>query len=214
MEPFGNNPPDENPSGLGVFEFPLRDQGAYADKETNLLYNWYRYRDTGVGRFPQADPLGLYGGDLSLYVLRANNPLMFTDPRGLTIWVCNRRVVWYLGGVGNHSYFWDDRNGQCCGRDDGRDPLRNCKERGRSGGDACVPVSGSEGKEDAIMSCCQKRANEGPFIPPKNDCHVSLDNCLKDTGLPNPGAPGGRMGACSSCWRSDTAPSSIDYTAP
>lgn len=83
-EPFGDNPPDENPSGLGVFEFPLRDEGTYFDKETGLLYNMNRYRDTSGGRFLQADPLGLYGGDLSLYVLRGNDPLSFTDPLGLT----------------------------------------------------------------------------------------------------------------------------------
>jgi RHS repeat-associated protein len=82
-EPFGDNPPDENPSGLGVFEFPLRDEGTYFDKETNLAYNWNRYRDLSGGRFIQADPLGLNGGDLSLYVLRGNDPLSFTDPYGL-----------------------------------------------------------------------------------------------------------------------------------
>jgi RHS repeat-associated protein len=82
-DPFGGNTPDENPSGLGAFEFPLRDEGTYADKETNLIYNWNRYRDPLSGRFIQADPLGLAGGDLSLYALRKNNPLIFTDPRGL-----------------------------------------------------------------------------------------------------------------------------------
>jgi RHS repeat-associated protein len=61
----------------------LRDEGTYADKETNLVYNWNRYRDTDSGRFIQADPLGLDGGDLSLYVLRKNSPLLFTDPYGL-----------------------------------------------------------------------------------------------------------------------------------
>jgi RHS repeat-associated protein len=81
-DPFGGNPPDENPSGLGTFEFPLRDEGTYLDKETNLLYNLHRYRDLDAGRFTQADPLGLYGGDLSLYVLRQNNPLSYTDPTG------------------------------------------------------------------------------------------------------------------------------------
>jgi RHS repeat-associated protein len=83
QEPFGDSPPDENLSSLGAFEFPLRDEGTYADKETNLLYNWNRYRDLNAGRFIQADPLGLYGGDLSLYVLTKNNPLSFTDPDGL-----------------------------------------------------------------------------------------------------------------------------------
>jgi RHS repeat-associated protein len=85
-DPFGNNPPDENPSGLGVFEFSLRDAGTYADKETNLNYNWNRYRDLNSGRFIQADPLGLKGGDLSLYVLRKNNPLTYLDPTGLVNW--------------------------------------------------------------------------------------------------------------------------------
>jgi uncharacterized protein RhaS with RHS repeats len=41
-EPSGNSPPDENPSGLGLFEFPLRHGGwQYADKETNLHYNYF-----------------------------------------------------------------------------------------------------------------------------------------------------------------------------
>jgi RHS repeat-associated protein len=66
-----------------VFEQPVRFEGTYADRETNLLYNVNRYRDLNAGRFIQADPLGLYGGDLSLYVLTKNNPLSFTDPFGL-----------------------------------------------------------------------------------------------------------------------------------
>ena len=82
-DPFGGNAPDENPSGLGAFEFPLRDKGTYADKETNLVYNWNRYRDPPSGRFIQADPLGINAGDISLYVLRSNNPLSFSDPKGL-----------------------------------------------------------------------------------------------------------------------------------
>lgn len=63
----------------------MRDEGTYLDKETNALYNWWRYRDLDAGRFIQADPLGLRGGDLSLYVLRGNNPLSYTDPRGLLL---------------------------------------------------------------------------------------------------------------------------------
>ena len=44
QEPFGVNAPDENPSSLGVFEFPLRFPGQYADKETNL-YVWLVHGD-------------------------------------------------------------------------------------------------------------------------------------------------------------------------
>jgi RHS repeat-associated protein len=50
QEPFGVNVPDENPSGLGAFEFPLRFPGQYADKETNLYYNYFRDYDAVVGR--------------------------------------------------------------------------------------------------------------------------------------------------------------------
>jgi len=83
-ESFGDSPADENPSSLGAFKFPVRMEGrTYLDRETNLLYNTHRYRDTGIGRFPQADPLGLRGGGLSLYVLTKNNPLSVTDPLGL-----------------------------------------------------------------------------------------------------------------------------------
>jgi len=82
QEPFGVNVADENPSGLGAFEFPVRDAGTYADKETSRVYNLNRYRDLDAGRFIQTDPLGLNGGDLSLYALRKNNPLSNVDPTG------------------------------------------------------------------------------------------------------------------------------------
>jgi RHS repeat-associated protein len=61
-EPFGVNVPDENPSSLGSFEFPLRFPGQYADKETNLAYNYFRDFDPGLGRYGQSDPIGLRAG--------------------------------------------------------------------------------------------------------------------------------------------------------
>jgi len=62
QEPFGVNVADENPSGLGAFEFPLRFPGQYFDKETNLHYNYFRDYDSGIGRYVQSDPIGLGGG--------------------------------------------------------------------------------------------------------------------------------------------------------
>src|SRR4030095_7761996 len=44
-EPFGNNVPNENPSGLGNFTCNLRYPGQYFDKETNLHYNYFRDYD-------------------------------------------------------------------------------------------------------------------------------------------------------------------------
>jgi len=42
QEPFGNTPPDDNPSGLGAFEFPLRLSSYYHDKETGMQYAMLR----------------------------------------------------------------------------------------------------------------------------------------------------------------------------
>lgn len=63
QEPFGVSPPDENPSGLGVYEFNKRFDGQYYDKETNQHYNYLRdCYDPATGRYCQSDPIGLLGG--------------------------------------------------------------------------------------------------------------------------------------------------------
>jgi RHS repeat-associated protein len=81
-DPFGNNVPNENPSGLGTFTCNLRLPGQYFDKETNLHYNLARDYDSGIGRFIQPEPLGL-AGDINLYRYARNNPLSFIDPDGV-----------------------------------------------------------------------------------------------------------------------------------
>lgn len=120
-EPFGDTPPDENPSGLGVFEFNLRYEGQYADRETGLLYNITRNYSPGVGGYIEADLAGrvLYRnmamtnlGALGvvhpefiallysrqprlnhLYTYVGSNPLSYTDPAGL-IWPLDCYDCW------------------------------------------------------------------------------------------------------------------------
>jgi len=58
QEPFGVNLPDENPSGLGTFDLPLRLPGQYYDQETNLHYNYFRDYDPSLGRCGERDPVG------------------------------------------------------------------------------------------------------------------------------------------------------------
>jgi RHS repeat-associated protein len=71
QEPFGNNPPDENPSGLGAFEFDLRFPGHVWSKETQTAYNGHRDAyDPAIGRYPQSDPIGLEGAWSKLYAYR------------------------------------------------------------------------------------------------------------------------------------------------
>ncbi len=61
---------------------PLRYAGQYADSETGLHYNLFRYYDPQTGRFIVQDPVGLSGG-LNLYTY-APNPLSYIDLLGLT----------------------------------------------------------------------------------------------------------------------------------
>jgi len=55
-------------------------QGQYADAETGLYYNTFRYYDPDVGRFVSEDPIGLLGG-LNLYQYAANAD-SWIDPWG------------------------------------------------------------------------------------------------------------------------------------
>ncbi|AFI88498.1 Putative RhsD protein [Pectobacterium parmentieri] len=48
--------------GKPVESQPLRYAGQYADEETGLHYNLFRYYDPTVGRFTTQDPIGLAGG--------------------------------------------------------------------------------------------------------------------------------------------------------
>jgi RHS repeat-associated protein len=81
-EPFGANPADANPSGLGAFDLPLRLPGQRYDQETGLHYNYFRDYDPSLGRYGESDPVGLKGGINSyLYVHAA--PVALRDPLGL-----------------------------------------------------------------------------------------------------------------------------------
>jgi len=82
-EPFGNDVPNNDPSGLGAFDFNMRFPGQYFDRETNNLYNAYRDYNPEIGRYVESDPLGLPGG-LNTYSYVGSNPIRHIDPYGLT----------------------------------------------------------------------------------------------------------------------------------
>jgi RHS repeat-associated protein len=81
-EPFGADPANENPTGLGAFVYNLRLPGQHFDKETNLHYNYFRDYDPGIGRYVESDPIGLRGG-INTYAYVNGNPLRFVDLLGL-----------------------------------------------------------------------------------------------------------------------------------
>ena len=84
-EAFGATPPNEDPKGFGTLTFNMRFPGQVYDRETGLFYNWHRDYQPSGGRYIQADPLGLYGGDLTLYTYVGGNPLSYVDPTGLIL---------------------------------------------------------------------------------------------------------------------------------
>ncbi|WP_238555718.1 RHS repeat domain-containing protein, partial [Dickeya solani] len=82
--------------GKTVEPQPLRYAGQYADDETGLHYNLFRYYDPTVGRFTTQDPIGLAGG-INLYQY-APNPLSWVDPFGLTgTYIFTDEVTSYIG---------------------------------------------------------------------------------------------------------------------
>ena len=69
------------PSRTSGVSTPLRFPGQYADDETGLHYNVFRYYDPGTGRYLSQDPLGLSPAPNP--VAYAPNPLLDSDPLGL-----------------------------------------------------------------------------------------------------------------------------------
>ena len=62
---------------------PFRLQNQYADRETGLHYNFFRYYEPDVGRFVNQDPIGLMGG-MNLYQF-APNTQQWIDHLGLDV---------------------------------------------------------------------------------------------------------------------------------
>ena len=199
QDPFGGNPPDENPSGLGAFEFPLRFPGQFADRETGLFYNYFRDYDPAIGRYVESDPIGLKGG-INGYAYVSSAPLSQSDPTGLAAWLCLRSTSF---GIGNHAYFYDDNTKQCCGDSGpgGKNPLQSCRERGTSG-DSCVLISSNNGDAQKLLKCCNDRTNKSFYFPGLNDCQNLADDCIRQIGMAPSATPSfNRWRPCPSCFR-------------
>ena len=68
----------------------LRFPGQYFDAETGLNYNVNRDYNQVIGRYIEADLIGIQRGNNHLYGYAKENPLKYDDPQGL-----------YVGGIGS-----------------------------------------------------------------------------------------------------------------
>jgi RHS repeat-associated protein len=80
--PFGIGSMNNNPQGLGFFNYYLRFPGQVFDGQTLLHYNYFRDYDPNTGRYVQSDPIGLDGG-INTYNYVNGNPVTYVDPSGL-----------------------------------------------------------------------------------------------------------------------------------
>lgn len=65
----------------GAVTYNQRFPGQYFDAETGLHYNYRRDYDPRIGRYIQADPIGL-AGSVNRYVYVRGSPPNLTDPSG------------------------------------------------------------------------------------------------------------------------------------
>lgn len=76
--PFGE--PSDSSGGVSVgLGFP----GQLRDEETGLYSNGFRDYDPSLGRYIEADPIGLNGG-INAFAYAENNPVSLVDPSGLS----------------------------------------------------------------------------------------------------------------------------------
>jgi RHS repeat-associated protein len=82
----------------------MRFPGQYADRETNLHYNYFRDYDPSLGIYKQSDPIGLRAG-LNTYSYVGSDPLLGQDPLGLARFCCRLLNDPTLASVGlRHCY--------------------------------------------------------------------------------------------------------------
>ena len=88
---FGNMMKNTNPD----FQ-PITYTGGLYDQDTKLLRLGARDYDPTIGRWTTKDPIGLAGGDTSLYAYVGGNPMSYVDPKGTDVEFFVGNLHYYL----------------------------------------------------------------------------------------------------------------------
>ena len=185
-------------TSTGTVINPFHYTGREYDSETGLYGYRLRYYDSNMGRFVSQDPIRMRGG-INFYAYVKNRPVIAKDPAGLAMYICTRPLSGFLGTMvpnGNHEFLLDTRNWNTCGMlHQGNEDLTNPNI-------LCTEVPGSDGLEDNVMKCCNKKHdsfwwNWLTWTPYAHDCFNMAGSCLTDVGLPNTQGPGGRIKPCN-----------------
>ena len=81
LDSFGRKSRKDNNNSSFI---PFKYQGQYEDVETGLYYNRFRYYDPNAGSYISQDPIGLAGGNPTLYGY-AQDTNGWIDPLGLDV---------------------------------------------------------------------------------------------------------------------------------
>ena len=188
-------------ASAGTLTNPFQYTGREFDQETSIYYYRARYYDPTVGRFFSEHLLRARGG-IDFYTYVKNRSIGAKDPTGLTLYLCSRPAFWqgrgYRTAGPNHSFLLYVDTGDNCGMGD-----PPWSENLLNPSIICTEIPGTDNQQQNAMNCCHQKAASrdwgmANWRPYRRDCHNLTDQCLRESGLPSPGTPGGRVG-CASC---------------
>ena len=194
--------------------------GYWRDAETGNYLARNRFYNTALATWISRDPIGYKGKDVNLYRYVKDNPVVLTNPTGLTVKVCHAPTnIPILGRLGFQHYWLEidcgstglGPTGSGCCHNCLCSPTQQTDHSSRKGDCTTVGNDADSGWEthmangDVTYYACSESClcgemqvgkKQGPFFPGINDCYTfvanTLEKCCKKKvdRHPMPFAPG------------------------
>jgi len=174
-KPFGEVTIDPASTITNNVRFP----GQYHDAETGLYQNWNRNYNSGLGKYDEADPIGIQQGENHLYGYVAQNPLRYKDPEGLKVQKCYRPLKSGLA-ILYHQYIVV--NGASYGYFDDSKVHKGDPWDQPGWGTHCVTVSDSDCKDKCVLNAIASYPAP-PYDVNNNNCFDWAAKILSKCGL-------------------------------